>query len=268
MIVDGKKIAKDILLSLKEDVESLGEKPRLAVITCAPNFETKKFLEIKKKKAEEIGVVLVVTELSFDSKTEDGVQAILREAQTSDGIIVQLPFPGHIDQEVLLDAIPSTHDVDAFMLHDAEVLSPVVGALHEILKLHAVTIKEAKVVVVGNGRLVGAPSAKWFKDMHARVEILTKDTEDLKVHTVNADIVVLGAGKPHILKKSMVREGVVILDAGTSEEGGELQGDADPRCAQKASLFTPVPGGIGPITIAILLRNLVILTSRKRNHMV
>ena len=126
-----------------------------------------------------------------------------------------------------------------------------------ILTTHSISVPGTIVTIIGSGRLVGLPSYRWFLERGAHVSVVTKDTEDISYHTKNADIVVCGAGVSGLLTPDMIREGAVVLDAGTSEEGGELRGDADPRCGEKASLFTPVPGGIGPITIAILLQNVV-----------
>ncbi|MEX0930993.1 MAG: bifunctional 5,10-methylenetetrahydrofolate dehydrogenase/5,10-methenyltetrahydrofolate cyclohydrolase, partial [Candidatus Paceibacterota bacterium] len=114
------------------------------------------------------------------------------------------------------------------------------------------------------GRLVGKPVAKWFTEMGANVRVLTKESKDIAQYTKQADIIVCGAGASGFLKPDMIKEGVIILDAGTSEEGGVLRGDADPLCSEKAALMTPVPNGIGPVTIAMLLKNLVLLAEQHR----
>lgn len=269
MIVDGRSIAKGICDDLHSQVSLMANTPRMVVLTCAPNFETKRFMHIKRKKAEEVGIDLTVTELPADITESDCILAIKDAAKDCDGIVVQLPFPEHIDRNVLVDAIPSTHDVDAFLLlDDEEILPPVVGAIEEILRTHAIEINGRNVAIIGQGRLVGKPAAAWFAKKGAIVRTLTIDSKNLSRVTGEADIIVLGAGSPGLLKPDMIREGVIILDAGTSEEGGELKGDADQECSEKASLFTPVPGGIGPITIAVLLRNLVTLAVRKHKGVV
>lgn len=263
MIINGRAIAEDIFRDLKERVLRMPRPPRLTVITCAPNFETQRYLAIKKKKAEDVGIRINVIELPEDVTNENAAMTIEESVKDSDGIIIQLPFPPHIDREALIRAIPPTHDVDAFLIDDREVFPPVVGAMSEVVRSENVEIENKRAVVIGGGRLVGLPAAHWLKERGANVRMVTKDTDDMGAETADADIIVLGAGKPGLLQPDMIRDGVVILDAGTSEESGELRGDADPRCAEKASVFTPVPGGIGPITVAILLRNLVILATRK-----
>jgi methylenetetrahydrofolate dehydrogenase (NADP+)/methenyltetrahydrofolate cyclohydrolase len=129
--------------------------------------------------------------------------------------------------------------------------------------MHEVFFPMQRVVIAGKGRLVGAPAEVWAKKQGAAVQVITRDTQDNERAIQDAQILILGAGSPWFVTPDMVRDDVIIFDAGTSEDSGELKGDAHPDCAKKASLFTPVPGGIGPITIAILLRNLVTLVSRQ-----
>ena len=114
-----------------------------------------------------------------------------------------------------------------------------------------------KVVVVGHGRLVGEPAALWAKGQGATVTVVTKETSNSEQIIAAADVLILGAGQPNIITPEAIKPGVVIFDAGTSEDNGELKGDAHPDCAEVASLFTPVPGGIGPITVSMLLKNVV-----------
>ncbi|PIR84681.1 hypothetical protein COU16_01390 [Candidatus Kaiserbacteria bacterium CG10_big_fil_rev_8_21_14_0_10_47_16] len=186
-----------------------------------------------------------------------------KAVETADSVIVQLPFPSHIDIDGVLAAVPPSHDADALNPETTAVLSPVVAACKEILKRNEVAIAEKHVTIIGSGRLVGKPAAKWFADMGAAISVVTKDTADLPYYTMHADIIVSGAGVANLITPEMVPEGVIILDAGTSEDGGELRGDASPACSEKASLFTPVPGGIGPVTVALLLRNVVTLALTK-----
>ncbi len=261
MIVDGKKIADEIFEDIRTRIAKSGIAPELAVITCAPNFETKKYLALKEKKAKEVGIALDVVELDASATTQDVIEAITTAASNVSGIIVQFPLPSHIDAKAVAESIPSSHDVDALSSKTVAVLNPVVEAFKEILNRHDVTVAGKLVTVLGSGRLVGQPAAKWFTENGAAVSIVTRDTADISYYTKQADIIACGAGDPGFLKPEMVKEGVIILDAGTSEEGGMLKGDADPHCAEKASLFTPVPGGIGPITVALLLRHVVDLSS-------
>ena len=263
MIIVGNKIAKEVLLELHERVSQLTVKPRLTVFVCAPNFETKRYLALKEKKAELVGISMDIIELAPSSTTEDFVHAIEKAVLSSDGIIIQLPLPESVDTKKIVATVPVTHDVDVLNPNTTDMLSPVVGAIKKILGVNGIMIFEKFVTVIGSGRLVGLPAYEWFLKQGAHVSVVTRDTTDIENYTKNADIIVCGAGVPGLLKPDIIKEGVIILDAGTSEDGGELRGDADPECAEKASLFTPVPGGIGPITIAILLSNVVDCTLRK-----
>lgn len=265
MIVDGRKIAEAVFAKIRTDVLSLSRAPRLVVISCAPTPETERYLALKEKKAAEVGIVTEVLRFEATATTEEIVAASTAAQERADGIIVQLPLPTHIDTSRVLAAIPPAYDVDALNPHTTTLLSPVVGAIHEILVTHGITATEKNVTIIGSGKLVGLPAHAWFSAQEAQVSVVTKDTADIGYYTRPADIIVCGAGVPGLLTPDMVKEGVSILDAGTSEDGGVLRGDADPACAEKAALFTPVPGGIGPITIAILLRNVLDCATKRHS---
>ena len=264
-IVDGRKIAQVISGEVATQVSLLAEAPKLTVIACNPNFETQKYLEMKKAKAESLGIELSVLVLPKESDTDILVKTVKKSSQTVAGIVVQLPLPAHIDTAAVLAAIPVTHDVDAFYYQgsDSSILPPVVGAIDEISKRHDIIWSGKQVVIFGLGRLVGAPTLQYAKNRGAVVTVITKESENINDLTKTADIIILGVGKPNLLKAEMVKEGVVVFDAGASEDGGLLVGDASPAVAEKAALFTPVPGGIGPITIALLFRNLLKLRVRQ-----
>jgi methylenetetrahydrofolate dehydrogenase (NADP+) / methenyltetrahydrofolate cyclohydrolase len=257
MIIDGHSIAERVYVRVRESVQTLGRAPVLTIVVCAPNFETRAYLALKEKKARTLGIRTRIIELPAESETTTFLKTIQDVLPSTDGVIVQLPLPPLVDADAVLAAIPSAYDADALNPKTALPLSPVAGAMKEILESVQVEPKDKLVTVIGSGRLVGLPAYRWFERVGAHVSVVTKDTTDIGYYTRAADIVVCGAGVAGLLQPSMVRDGVVILDAGTSEEGGVLRGDADPLCAEKASVFTPVPGGIGPITIAILLLNVV-----------
>lgn len=258
MIIDGRKIADDMKRSLREEV---GELPRgviLGIITMDPDFATEKFLTIKRSVARELGVSLIEERLPSHSSTQDVIDSVAQLSRMADGIIVQLPLPKGIDTEKVLAAIPASHDVDAIGQGATAslVLPPVVAAMETVVESCGISLAGMQTVVVGAGRLVGAPAAAWLARAGASVEVVRKG--DVADDTFKeADLIVLGAGDPGLLQPSMVKEGAIILDAGTSEAGGKLAGDADPLCAERASLFTPVPGGIGPIAVVMIFKNLI-----------
>ncbi|MEK7638623.1 MAG: bifunctional 5,10-methylenetetrahydrofolate dehydrogenase/5,10-methenyltetrahydrofolate cyclohydrolase [Patescibacteria group bacterium] len=261
MLVDGHAIASEIYASLASTVASLPTPPRLTALTSAPNFETQKYLSLKKKKAEQVGVRLNIVELPSDSATPDVVLCIEKLAPQTNGIVVQLPLPAHIDKEVVLAAVPLEKDPDGFLYgtHAAACVPPVVAAIAAIADRYKVKWTGKKVVVVGHGRLVGQPAAHFAKNAGADVTVITETSKDIEAALKAADIIISGVGKPNLVTPDMVRDGVVVFDAGTSEDGGVLADDVHKDVARRAALFTPVPGGIGPITIACLLRNVVAL---------
>lgn len=261
MIIDGVKIADELYKEIAAKVSLLSHTPRMAIITCAPNFETQKYLGLKKRKAEEVGVALTIIEMSADASTEDVIASIVSVSPAVHGVVVQLPLPPHIDREAVLASIAPDKDPDCFSGgHENDLLPPVVGAIDEISKRENIEWEGKKVAIFGHGRLVGEPAAHYATAKGSNVTVLTEDSTNSNIALSEADIIVSGAGQPHLITKDMVKSGVAIFDAGTSEDGGELRGDVHPDVQEVTSFMTPVPGGIGPITIAVLLRNLVNLS--------
>jgi methylenetetrahydrofolate dehydrogenase (NADP+)/methenyltetrahydrofolate cyclohydrolase len=265
MIIDGRALAATIVENIRKETDLMDGLPLLTVFTCAPNFETKKFLDLKTKRAAEAGISVRVIELPTTVTLDQVAVAISQCTSESDGIIIQFPFP-HLTTSDLIALLPVEKDVDVTH-YEGQIdglLPPVVGAIAEISRAHAVDWVGKSVVVVGNGRLVGAPTIAYANAMGAAVTLVTKDSDNLDA-TKTADIIVLGAGVPGLLTPDMIKAGALVFDAGTSEEGGQLVGDAEASVAEKVSLFTPVPGGIGPLTIAILLKNVLYLAREHRS---
>lgn len=260
-IVDGRKIAEELYDEIKTLVAALPRPPKMAIITCDPNFETKKYLELKCRKAAEVHIELTIIEVPDAATTREVVQSVTTIAPYVDGVVVQLPLPSAIDREAVLRAVPASKDPDCFSGTEA-VYAPVVGAIDEISRRYGVSWQGANVAVLGHGRLVGAPAAAFATNQGASVTVLTEESVDLDAVLQAADIIITGAGQPNFVQPEMVKEGVVIFDAATSEADGELRGDVAKSVAKKASVYTPVPGGIGPITVAILLKNLVTLVTK------
>lgn len=259
MIVDGRAIAGELLSAVAEKTKKLSFTPKLGVITCAPGLETRQYLDLKQRKAKQVGIDLVVVELPIDASTEDCVACVERLSTSTHGVIVQLPLPASIDRERVLNAIPVNQDPDGFAYgeNNQSVLPPVAAAINLISIKHQVEWKDKNVVVVGYGKLVGQPVAKYAETKGAEVTVITESSDDYFKIIKDADILVLGVGQPHFITGDLVKEGVVIFDAGASEEGGVVVGDADESTHSRASLVSPVPGGIGPITVAALLDNLL-----------
>lgn len=265
MLVDGKLIAAEIFRETSNMVTHLSHAPHAMVVTCAPNFETKKYLELKLRRAKQVGISLSVVEFANTATTEELVTSITRFTMQTDAVVVQLPLPSHIDTDAVLAAVPPSYDADG-MHYDGtfgQAYSPVVGAIAEIARRHSIEFRGKQAAVVGHGRLVGKPAAAFLEQQGALVTVLTEESTDSRTVIAKADILVLGAGVPKLIRPDMLKSGVVIFDAGTSEDGGVLVGDADPACSEIAALMTPVPGGIGPVTVAVLLRNIAQLAAVK-----
>lgn len=270
MIVDGRALAaarKEIVRSRRERLGALS----LGVLLSEGDAATASFVRIKKRVAESLGVSVVEYPLAVD--TEEGAlyRTLDAAAAAHHGVIVQLPLAPALANLDVQSRIPESKDVDvvsdsafnAFANGSSPVAPPVASALRVILEAHNIPVSGKSVAVVGKGLLVGKPAAALFTQMGATVRAVSRG-DDVSAVTKDADIVVLGAGMPHILAPHMVKEGVVVLDAGTSESNGVVVGDADPAVAEKASLFTPVPGGVGPLAVAEIFHNLVLLAERNK----
>lgn len=264
MLINGRVLAEQIYARIKTKVEMRDIPPHLTIFTCVPDAATQQYLALKKQKAAAVGIPVNVIEVPETITSDEMVTTVMQAQMRTDGIVVQLPLPRHLGTARVLDAIPIQYDVDGVHYDgtDATVLSPVVAAIAHLCLQYRLSLAQQQVVVVGHGRLVGQPAALWAKKQGAQVTVVTRETDVAKAHAAiaQAEVLILGAGQAGYITPSMVRSGVVIFDAGTSESSGALCGDADPACAAQASLMTPVPGGIGPLTVACLLRNLVELT--------
>lgn len=264
MIVDGNALAKDLLTVVKEEVAGTERSPHLTIITVTPDFVTQRYLKSKKQSAQAVGIAVNVIECEPTVTTEEMRSIIKRAATHTDGIVVQLPLPNTLDTNAVLAMIPSEKDVDAFRYasEGGSILPPVVGAIAVIANNANYDFGGKQAVVIGRGRLVGAPADRFLRERGAAVTVVDKETPSKEMARViaNADIIVSGAGVPHMIESSGVKDGVAIFDAGTSEASGRLVGDVHPDSAFKARLFTPVPGGIGPLTIVCLLHNVLRLS--------
>lgn len=247
MRLDGRALAREVSERLEANGLMLG------ILVIGADTVTDSFVRAKARAAEKLGVVVVREEVPATATTEEALDALEALAQNADGVIVQLPLPRQMDAGRILAAIPPEKDVDGIS-PSPNVRPPVAEAVKEILENARVDVKGKNAIVVGNGRLVGKPCAKLLGELGAEVTVLQRgDSLDA---LGDADVVILGAGQPGFVKPKHLKDGVVLIDAGTSESGGKVTGDADPACAEKASLFTPVPGGVGPVAVAMIFKNL------------
>lgn len=265
MIIDGKHIADTIIDELSRERALLPPQIRLGVLLGKEDVASASFVRIKERRAEELGVSLVRYEVSPEMTTEELLKALPVFLESVDGLIVQLPLPATVDNERILKAVPADKDVDALNQQtDPLVEAPVAAAIREILKQAHVSVAGMQATVVGAGRLVGKPSAEMLRKLGAVVSVVT-ESEGSFADLKQADLLVLGAGRPGVIKPDMLKRNVVLLDAGTSEMQGKLAGDADPACAEVSSVFTPVPGGIGPVAVAMIFKNLFTLVRKTKS---
>lgn len=266
MIIDGRKLAAETLARAKARAEKLPHPPRVLALVANETPATKSYLAIKKARAAGAGCIFGAKSINKLLRPSE----IVDMAKDADAIIVQLPLSEGMNQKEILDAIPVKKDADVlsrntrekFERGDADaLLPPVVGAVRTILEFGNVKIAGKKVVIIGAGFLVGAPVASWLAQQGAKVITITNKSGDLIAVLRAADIIVSGAGSPHLIKPEMLKQGVILIDAGTSESGDAIAGDADPACAEKCSIFTPVPGGVGPLAVACLFENVVTLAT-------
>jgi methylenetetrahydrofolate dehydrogenase (NADP+)/methenyltetrahydrofolate cyclohydrolase len=265
MIVDGKAIAAELRARIRTAVGALPRHPKLALVIVGNERSTEAFVRVKSRAAAEVGIEILFERFHEDAKEADVAAVLERLAQdaTVDGIVLQLPLPKRLDAQMLTSLIPVSKDVDVlsreaiakFRMGELPILPPVAGAIQEILERSHVDVAGKDTLVIGHGRLVGAPVALLLRHNHAHVTVIDRPIADLATYTKEADIIISGAGVPGLIRPEMLREGVVLIDAGTSSDGGAIVGDAIGECAQKASVFTPVPGGVGPVTVAMLLKN-------------
>lgn len=268
MIVDGRALARGVLARARARAARLPHPPRVVVVVANETPATKSYLAIKTARAADAGCSLAVAHFS-ERETMEALRAAVVSAD-ADAVVVQLPLPAGVDTRAVCDAIPFQKDADVLSRAAREafargvegsLLPPVVGAVRELLAHGNVATAGKRAAVIGSGFLVGEPVAAWL--MRAGAEVVRVSRDDMPLALQGADIVVSGAGSPHVIRPEMLKDGAVLIDAGTSESSGKVVGDADPACAEKCSLFTPVPGGVGPLAVAKLFENAVLLAERK-----
>ena len=274
MIVDGRRLEETLFEALTKE-RIAGGAVALGILVGNENPVTASYVRIKARAAKRLGVEMKFRTLSKAATTGEAISFITELTNECDGIIPQLPLPAGIDLDAVRNSIPKEKDIDIlseaayveFEKGNWKIVPPVPAALAYILEHHHYDVRGKKVVIIGQGRLVGKPSAVLFKQLGAHVISLEKGADVVK-ETIDADVIILGAGVPGLLTADMIKAGAVVLDAGTSELGEKIVGDANPSIAEKCALFTPVPGGVGPIAIAMIFRNLFQLVDIRKMRVV
>ncbi len=276
-IIDGKKISADIRGEIAAEVAEMkknGKTPGLAVIIVGENPASKVYVRNKGKGCAEVGMYSEIIEMEEETSEKALIAKIdeLNGRSDINGILVQLPLPKHIDERAVIEAIDSNKDVDAFapvnvgnmMLGTADFLPCTPAGIMELLARSGVSVVGKECVVVGRSNIVGKPIAQLLLAANGTVTVCHSRTRDLAEVTRRADILVVAIGKADFITGDMVKEGVVVIDVGMNRKAdGKLTGDVDfASVAPKASYITPVPGGVGPMTITMLLKNT--LTAAKK----
>jgi methylenetetrahydrofolate dehydrogenase (NADP+)/methenyltetrahydrofolate cyclohydrolase len=266
-IIDGKKIAAEICERIKQEVMTLKSPPGLAVILVGDDPASVTYVSMKEKNCKEVGFQSFVKRLPADT-SEKELLKLIKQFNNNDhvhGILVQLPVPDHINELKITFAISPEKDVDGLhpvnagklLLGDNTGLVPCTPAgVIELIKSTGVALKGKRAVVVGRSNIVGKPVALLLLREHCTVTICHSRTQDLGSVIRDADIVVAAVGSTKLVTADMVKEGAVVIDVGTNRVDGKLVGDVDYEAvSQKAGYITPVPGGVGPMTRALLLKN-------------
>lgn len=268
IILDGKKLAEKILNKLKKEIKSRRLKLKLAVVLVGKDFSSRIFVKQKEKAAKKIGVGFRLYRFSERINSEKLKKEVKRIAEDNlnSGIVIQLPLPKNINTSGILNVIPKGKDID--ILSDASfrdfsegkslILPPTAEAVNYLLKEYKIRLRNKKIIIVGTGRLVGKPLSFWFKKQKSDFLTLDEKTKNNDIFIKKADILISGVGKPNLIKGDMIKEGVVAIDFGGGRFGNGVVGDINFKSvSRKASYIAPVPGGVGPMTVACLFKNLV-----------
>ena len=271
-LLDGKALSTKIKSELKNESELLiqqGVTPCLAVVLVGADPASQTYVNSKEKASHDANISSIVKRLP-ESTTQAELLALiqtLNEDRSVDGILVQLPLPKHIDSTKVIEAISPYKDVDGF--HPFNVGRLMAGldgfvpctpyGVMKLLEEYRIDVKGMDACVIGASNIVGKPMMNLLLNASATVEICRSSTRNLKAHTLRADLIVVGVGKPNLLQADMVKEGAIVIDVGINRTAeGKIVGDVDfAAVAPKCSFITPVPGGVGPMTIAMLLSNTI-----------
>ena len=265
-IIDGKKIADKILNELKSKIKNSKQKPGLALVLIGNNPASEIYVNFKEKTCKEVGFYCERFNLDKNISELDLLKLIndLNQKPILHGILVQLPLPKHINEHLITNSILPHKDVDGFtslslgnLMSENTILAPATArAVLHLIESAGTGIEGKNAVVVGRSNIVGKPVAIMLLEKNATVTICHSRTKNLAEHTRKADILVVAVGKPRLITKDMVKENAVVIDVGINRVYNKIVGDVDfENVKEVAGFITPVPGGVGPMTIAMLMEN-------------
>ena len=266
ILLDGKKVSKEKLESLKEKLSKLNKKLGLAIIQIGNDIPTTIYVNKKKQIALELNYHCQVIKFNESEKEEIILKEIdkLNKDNNIDGIIIELPIPNHLNKDKILNSVIKEKDIDGLTkeneisLNDNNpYLIPCTPlAVLDLLDYYNISLKNKKITIIGKSKLVGAHLSTILKNKNISHQVLDSKTKNIEEITKKSDIIILAIGKKHFLKDNMIKENTIIIDIGITKENGKIYGDADfEKIKEKSSYITPVPGGIGPMTIYEAMNN-------------
>lgn len=278
MLIEGKKVAQIMQEKLKQEVAKATFTPHLVVIIVGHHHASEIYVRNKKKAAEKVGFLSTIKALPSDISQEELVHWVqfYNNDSSVDGILVQLPLPSHIDEYVVIESIDPKKDVDGFhpynmgrLVEGKETLYPSTPyGILSLLDYYRISVEGKHAVVVGRSNIVGKPIAQLLLQRNATVTVTHSKTKQLSHYTKQADILIVAVGKHHFIKQEDVKQGAVVIDVGMNrDENGKLSGDVDfDQVKKRASFITPVPKGVGPMTITSLLQQTFQAALRRRKE--
>jgi methylenetetrahydrofolate dehydrogenase (NADP+)/methenyltetrahydrofolate cyclohydrolase len=276
-LIDGKALAKlieeEVKVKVKELADSRGVTPGLATILVGDDPASKMYVRLKHKACERVGIKAEDYLLPAEASQEELLALIkgLNESKSVHAILLQLPLPKHLSSQEAMEAIAPVKDADGFhpfnmgklMIGDEGLVPCTPKGIIRALEEYGIELKGKNAVIVGHSNVVGKPMAALLLNRNATVSVCHVFTDDLKKYTLGADILIVAAGVKHLIKADMVKAGAIIFDVGITKEADGVYGDVDfENVIKKASLITPVPGGVGPITIAILMSHVLMCAEK------
>ena len=275
MIIDGKQLSSEIIEELKKERELIPKKIRLAVVLVGNDPASLSFIKQKEKVAKELNIDFRLYQYPETIKTKELRKKIseISRVTYNRGVVIQLPLPASINSQVVLNAILPLKDPDilsekslgGFYVNRLKILPPVVEAIKFLLEKYQINPEGKNVLIIGRGQLVGKPVGLWFIHQRATVTVANSQTKNLENLLKTAEIIVSSVGLPGLIKGEMIQKGAIIFDAAVVSEAGKLVGDCDFESAkEKASLITPVPGGLGPLVVAFLFKNLLEMVKNQK----
>ena len=264
IIVDGRSIRNKLVESYKEEINKNNYKIKLAIILIGNNEASNIYVKKKKELCESVGIECEI--LAYNTITEEELIKIidkLNKDETVTGIMIELPLPKQFDNERIINLIDPNKDVDGLVTNNLVIPCTALAVL-TILDYYSINLINKKVILIGYSALIGKPLEKYFLKNNISVDVCNTKTLDLKEHTIKGDIIITATGVYNLLKEDMIKDGTVVIDCGIIKKDNKLYGDSDfENIKNKTSLITPVPNGVGPVTTAMVIKNLIDLYKQR-----